>query len=46
MHEAFRKAAELAPDRLEFTYRYAESFYDLTTPDWDGALKAWNTLEA
>ncbi len=46
MHEAFKKAAELAPDRIEFTYRYAESFYDLTTPDWDGALKAWNTLEA
>jgi len=46
MHEAFRQAAELAPDRLEFTYRYAESFYDLTTPDWDGALKAWNALEA
>ena len=22
------------------------SFYDLTTPDWDGALKAWNALEA
>jgi len=44
-HEAFRQAAELAPDRIEFTYRYAESFYDLTTPDWDGALKAWGALE-
>ncbi len=46
IHEAFRQAAELAPDRLEFTYRYAESFYDLSTPDWDGALKAWTLLEA
>ena len=46
MHKAFGEAAELAPDRLEFTYRYAESFYDLDTPDWDGALKAWNALEA
>lgn len=45
MHEAFRKAAELAPDRIEFTYRYAESFYDLDKPDWDGALKAWTALE-
>ncbi len=45
MHGAFRQAAELAPDRLEFTYRYAESFYDLATPDWDGALKVWSTLE-
>jgi len=44
-HEAFRQAAELAPDRIEFTYRYAESFYDLSTPDWDGALKVWGALE-
>jgi tetratricopeptide (TPR) repeat protein len=46
MHEAFRQAAELAPERIEFTYRYAESFYDLTNPDWDAALKVWNKLEA
>lgn len=45
MHDAFRHAAELAPDRIEFTYRYAESFYDLEQPDWDGALKAWSALE-
>jgi len=45
MHEAFRKAAELAPERFEFAYRYAESFYDLDQPDWAGALKAWSALE-
>ena len=45
MHRAFRRAAELAPDRFEFAYRYAESFYDLEKPDWDGALKAWSALE-
>jgi tetratricopeptide (TPR) repeat protein len=45
MHNAFKKAAELAPDRIEFTYRYAESFYDLEKPDWDEALKAWASLE-
>jgi tetratricopeptide (TPR) repeat protein len=45
MLEAFRRAAELAPDRLEFTYRYAESYYDLAKPDWDGALKVWASLE-
>lgn len=45
MHYAFQRAAELAPDRFEFAYRYAESFYDLDTPDWDGALKAWAALE-
>jgi tetratricopeptide (TPR) repeat protein len=46
MHDAFREAAELAPDRIEFTYRYAESFYDMPNPDWDAALKAWTLLEA
>ena len=45
MHEAFRRAAELAPSRIEFGYRYAESFADLATPDWDEALKAWAALE-
>ncbi|HEY1792690.1 MAG TPA: hypothetical protein VGG34_07210 [Opitutaceae bacterium] len=46
MTEAFRKAAELAPDRIEFTYRYAESFADVQNPDWPGALRAWQNLEA
>jgi tetratricopeptide (TPR) repeat protein len=46
MQEAFKKAAELAPDRIEFTYRYAESFYDLQEPDWPLALKTWEGLEA
>lgn len=45
VHEAFRQAAELAPDRIEFTYRFAESFYHKDPPDWEGALKAWNRLE-
>ncbi|MSU69765.1 MAG: hypothetical protein EXS39_03100 [Opitutaceae bacterium] len=45
MHQAFRRAAELAPDRLEFSYRYAESFYDLEAPDWEAALQAWGALE-
>jgi tetratricopeptide (TPR) repeat protein len=46
MQEAFRRAAELAPDRIEFTYRYAESFADMRDPDWPAALKAWQGLEA
>jgi tetratricopeptide (TPR) repeat protein len=45
MMEAFRTAAELAPDRIEFTYRYAESFADMVDPDWAAALKAWEALE-
>lgn len=42
---AFQRATELAPDRFEFAYRHAESFYDLEKPDWDAALKAWSALE-
>ncbi len=45
MHDAFRRAAELAPNRFEFAYRFAESFYDLEQPDWDAALRAWSDLE-
>mgnify|MGYP003873013535 CR=1 FL=1 len=45
MHEAFKRASELAPDRFEFAFRYAESFYDLEKPDWDVALKLWSELE-
>jgi tetratricopeptide (TPR) repeat protein len=45
MQDAFRRAAELAPDRIEFSYRYAESFYDMSEPDWPAALKTWQALE-
>ncbi len=45
MFNAFKRAAELAPDRIEFAYRFAESFYDLEKPDWDAALRAWSALE-
>jgi tetratricopeptide (TPR) repeat protein len=45
MHHAFKQASELAPDRFEFAYRFAESFYDLEKPDWEGALKVWSGLE-
>ena len=33
MQEAFRHAAELAPDNIAFAYRYAYSFYDLAEPN-------------
>lgn len=45
MSDGFRRAAELAPERFEFAYRYAESFYDLEKPDWTAALKLWSALE-
>lgn len=46
MHDAFRHAADDAPDRIEFTYRYAESFEDMTAPDWDEAFRTWKALES
>jgi tetratricopeptide (TPR) repeat protein len=45
MFEAFRKAAELAPDKFAYAYRAAEAYYDLEKPAWDDALKAWAALE-
>lgn len=45
MFNAFKSASELAPERFEFAYRFAESFYDLEKPDWNAALKAWSALE-
>ncbi len=46
MHGAFKQATELAPDRFEYAYRFAESYYELANPDWNAALEAWMTLEA
>lgn len=46
MQEAFHEAARLAPDNWAYIYRYAESFYDLETPDWPAALETWTGLEA
>lgn len=45
MLEAFRRAAQVAPERMAFAYRAAEAYYDLETPLWEEALKAWGALE-
>jgi tetratricopeptide (TPR) repeat protein len=45
MLEAFRHAAEYAPDNFAYAYRHAEAYYDLETPRWDEALKTWSRLE-
>ena len=45
MLEAFRRAAELAPDKFAYAYRAAEAYYDLETPKWEEAVKAWAALE-
>ncbi len=41
MLAAFAKAAELSPDDLTLAYRHAEAYYDLETPRWEEAEKAW-----
>lgn len=45
MHNAFKRAHELAPANFDFAYAYAMSFYDLENPDWAEALKQWGALE-
>jgi tetratricopeptide (TPR) repeat protein len=45
MLEAFQRAAQLAPREMAYAYRAAEAYYDLATPRWEEALKAWGTLE-
>lgn len=39
--EQFRKARDLAPQDLEFSNAYAESFYLVKNPDWREAHAAW-----
>lgn len=45
MLAAFSRAVALAPERTDFAYRAAESYYDLAEPRWDEAYAAWSALE-
>jgi len=45
MLEAFQRAAQLQPANMAYAYRAAEAYYDLETPRWEDALKAWSALE-
>lgn len=42
--EQFRQAASLAPSDARLAEAYAESFYILAKPDWNGALAAWDKV--
>ena len=42
--EQFRLAADLAPHDAMLAQAYAETFYGLPTPDWPGALAAWEKV--
>ena len=45
MLDAFARALSLAPERTDFAYRAAESYYDLAEPRWEDAYRAWTRLE-
>jgi len=45
MLEAFARAHSLEPSNRQLTQRYAEAFYDVSTPDWNQALLLWQALE-
>jgi tetratricopeptide (TPR) repeat protein len=44
MHGAFRSASELSTDNFEYKLRYAQSFFDISDPDWNKALGVWQDL--
>jgi tetratricopeptide (TPR) repeat protein len=39
--EQFRSARDLAPENFDLSSAYAETFYQMPTPDWPEAYKAW-----
>ena len=45
MQEAFATATSLDPENRLFRFRYAESFYDVESPDWETALQLWEALQ-
>ena len=42
----FKKASRLDPENRDLRFRYAESFYDLSSPRWEGALAAWDSFRS
>ncbi|HEX3729775.1 MAG TPA: hypothetical protein VHV47_08220 [Opitutaceae bacterium] len=44
--DAFKHAADLAPDNVTYLLAYGTSFYDLPHPDWPTALRFWSDKEA
>ncbi len=40
----FREAAMLAPASMQYRLRYAQSFFDITRPNWERALDEWQQL--
>ena len=44
--DAFKHAADLAPDNIQYALAYGTAFYDVPQPDWSAALKFWAGKEA
>ncbi|MGE9296648.1 MAG: tetratricopeptide repeat protein [Puniceicoccales bacterium] len=44
MIESFAKAHLLDPGNRQLKQRYAESFFDITQPNWEAALRLWSEL--
>ncbi|MDP4609874.1 MAG: hypothetical protein NWT02_01645 [Opitutales bacterium] len=41
---AFKKAAQLEPENLDFQMRLGEAYYDQASPDWKAALSHWDKI--
>lgn len=44
MQESFRAAAMLNPTHLPYRLRYAQSFFDVSRPNWEAAIEEWQQL--
>jgi len=44
IQDMFRVAATLAPSEMRYRLRYAQSFFDVTRPDWEAGLEEWQQL--
>ena len=44
MHKAFETASRLSPQNFDYGLRYAQSFFDVSKPDWSKALAVWKRL--
>ncbi len=42
--ESLRNAYQLAPEREDYKWRYAQSFFDVSEADWNEPLRVWNEL--
>ncbi|MEM9159787.1 MAG: hypothetical protein AAGB46_12140 [Verrucomicrobiota bacterium] len=44
IQENFKKAMDLSPEKTEYQFRYAQSFFEVSNPNWMLALEQWHDL--